>query len=78
MKKASSDAGVHLCKRGCEFDSHSHSILFAYLIRFALVSRQSAAFSSAAQNAMTLEFGGEWGAECLNSRLHLPTLIHTD
>ena len=41
---------------------------------FALVSRQSAALSSATQYPMTLKFGGgKWGTECLNTRFPLPT-----
>ena len=44
---------------------------------FALVSRQSAALSSATQHAMPPEFGGNWGTECLNTRFPLPTPLCT-
>ena len=35
---------------------------------FALVSRQSAAWISATQNAKPLEFDGKWTTECFNTR----------
>ena len=34
----------------------------------ALVTRQSAALSSANQHAMSLVFGGKWARECLNTK----------
>ena len=52
----------------------SISILHLYFHFFALVSRQSAALSSATQHAMP-DFGGKWGMECLNTRFPLPTLL---
>ena len=45
-----------------------------YFHIFALVSRQSAALSSATQHAMLPEIGGKWETECLNTRFPLPTL----
>ena len=42
---------------------------------FALVSRQSAALSSATQHAFPLEFGEKWETECLNTRFALPKLL---
>ena len=52
------------------------TMLSAYFIlfRFFLVSRQSAALSSATQHAMPPESGRKWGTECLNTRFPLPTL----
>ena len=41
---------------------------YLYFHFFALVSRQSAALSSATQHAMPPEFGRKWGTECLNTR----------
>ena len=35
-----------------------------------------AALSFAAQHTMPPKFGRKWGAECLNTRLPLPTLLH--
>ena len=45
----------------------------SHCIFFALDSRQVAALSSVTQHTMILEFGGTWGAECLNTRLPLLT-----
>ena len=43
---------------------------------FALVSRLSAALSSATQHAtMPPEFSRKWGTECLNTTFPLPTLL---
>ena len=50
-------------------------ILFLYFHFFALVSRLSAAFSSATQHAMPPEFGRKWETECLNTRFSLPTML---
>ena len=53
------------------------SFYFYFHIYFhflALVSRTSAALSSATQHAMPPEFGRKWGTECLNTRFPLPTL----
>ena len=36
---------------------------------------ESAALSSATQHAMSPEFGGKWGTECLNTRFLQPTLV---
>ena len=62
---------------GCGFDPHSRRwniYLNLYFRFFALVSRLSAALSSATQHAMPPEFGRKWGTECLNTRFPLPTL----
>ena len=40
-----------------------------------MVSRQSAALSSATQHAMSPELGGKWGTVCLNTTFPLPTLL---
>ena len=50
-------------------------IYILYFHFFALVSKQSAASSSATQHAMSTELGGKWGNECLNTRSPLPTLL---
>ena len=42
---------------------------------FALVWRQSAALSSATQQAMPSKLGEKWEMECLNTRMLLPTLL---
>ena len=51
---------------GCGFDPHSkrwNIYLNLYFHFFALVSKQSAALSSATQHAMPPEFGRKWGTE---------------
>ena len=56
---------------GCGFDSHWRKLniyLNFYFHFFALVSRQSAAMSSATQHAMPPVFGEKWEMECLNTR----------
>ena len=67
------------CKStGCGFDPHSRRwniYLNLYFHFFALVSRLSAALSSAPQHAMPPEFGRKWGTECLNTRFPLPILL---
>ena len=67
------------CKStGCEFDPHSRRwniYLNLYFHFFALVSRQSAASSSATQHAMLSEIDVKWGTECLNTRFPLPTQL---
>ena len=48
---------------GCRYDSHSRKCniyLNLYFHFFALVSRQSAALSSATQHAMRPKFDGNW------------------
>ena len=63
---------------GCGFDVHSRKLniyLFLHFHFVALVSRQSAALSSATEHAMPLEFDGKWGTECHNTRFLLPTLL---
>ena len=63
---------------GCGFDSHSRKwniYLHFYFHFFALVSRESAALSSATQWATPPELGGKWGTESLNTRFPLPTLL---
>ena len=70
--------GVTAKPTGCGFDPHSRRwniYLNLYFHFFALVSRLSAALSSATQHAMPPEFGREWGTECLNTRFPLPTLL---
>ena len=65
---------------GCGCDPHSRRwniYLNLYFHLFALVSRLSAALSSATQHAMPPEFGRKWGTECLNTRFPLPTLLCT-
>ena len=69
---------VTVKSNGCEFDPHSKKLniyLHLYVHFFALVSRQSAALSSATQHAMPSELGGKWGTEWLNTRFPLPTLL---
>ena len=63
---------------GCGFDPHSRRwniYLNLYFHFFALVSRLSAALSSATPHAMPPEFGRKWGMECLNTKFPLPTLL---
>ena len=70
--------GVTVKPTGCGFDLHSRRLnicLNLYFHFFALVSRTSAALSSATQHAMPPEFGRKWGTECLNTRFPLPTLL---
>ena len=60
------------------FDPHSrrwNNYLNLYFHFFALVSRLSAALSSATQHAMPSEFGRKWRTECVNTRFPLPTLL---
>ena len=62
---------------GCGFDPHSRTwniYLNVYFHFIALVSRTSAALSSATQHTMPSEFGRKWGTECLNTEFLLPTL----
>ena len=62
----------------CGFDPHSRRwniYLNLYFHFFALVSRSSAALSSATQHAMPPEFGRKLGTECLNTRFPLPNLL---
>ena len=69
---------VWLKSTGCEFDLHSRRrniYLNLYFHFFILVSRLSAALSSATKHAMPPEFGRKWGTECLNTRFPLPTLL---
>ena len=59
---------------GCGFREEI-KYLFTFIFHFfALVSRTSAALSSATQHAMYSEFGRKWGTECLNIRFPLPAL----
>ena len=63
---------------GCGFDPHSWRwkiYLHLYFYFFALVSRHSAALSSASQHAISPDLGGMWGTKCLNTRFPLPTLL---
>ena len=79
--EASRDAvarSVTVKPTGCGFDPHSRRwniYLNLYFHFFALVSRLSAALSSATQHAMPPEFGRKWGTEWLNTRFPLPTLL---
>ena len=69
---------VTLKPTGCGFDPRSRRwniYLNLYFRFFALVSRTSAALSSATQHAMPPEFGKKWEMECLNTRFPLPTLL---
>ena len=43
-----------------------------------MMSRQSAALSSATQFAMPPEFGGKWETDCLITRFPLPTLLFAE
>ena len=52
--------------------------IFDIPIFFALVSRHSAVLDSNNQYAISPEFGGKWGMECLNTLLPLPTLLCTE
>ena len=80
-KEASCGAAVRsvtVKSTGCGFDPHSRRwIIYLNLCFhfFALVSRLSAAVSSASQYAMPPEFGKKRGTECLNTRFPLPTLL---
>ena len=70
--------GVTAKPTGCGFDLHSRRwniYLNLYFHFFALVSRLSAALSSATRHAMPPEFGRKRGKECLNTRFPLPTLL---
>ena len=63
---------------GCGFHPHSRTCniyLNFYFRFFALVYRQSVALSSATQHAISADFSGKWGMECLNTRFPLPTLL---
>ena len=71
--------GVSVKLTGCGFDPHSRRwniYLNLYFHFFALVSRLSAALSSATQHAMPPEFGRKWGTQCHNTKFPLPTLLH--
>ena len=46
-----------------------------FILLIILITRQSAALSSATQHAMPPEFDRKWGTECLNTRFPLPTLL---
>ena len=62
---------------GCGYDPKSRKCniyLHLYFHFFALVSRISAALSSATRHAMSPELGGKWGTECLGS-LCLPYCV---
>ena len=81
--EASSGAAARVTVKstGCGFDAHSkrwNIYLHLYFHFFTLVSRLSAALSSATQHAMPPEFGRMWGTECLNTRFPLPTLLVRD
>ena len=79
--RAAEAQSVTVKSTGCGFDPHSRRYrerniyLNLYFHFFALVSRLSAALSSATQHAMPPEFGRKWGTECLNTRSPLPTLL---
>ena len=65
---------------GCGFDRHSRRLniyLNLYLLFFVLVSRKSAALSSATQHEMPPEIGRKRGMECLKTRFSLLTLLCT-
>ena len=70
--------GVTVTTTGCGFDPHSRRCniyLNLYFHFCALVSRLSAALSSATQHAMPPEFVRKWGTECLITRFPLLTLL---
>ena len=70
--------GVTVKPTGCGFDPHSRRrniYLNLYFHFLTLVSRLSAALSSATQHAMSSIFGRKWGTECLNTWFPLPTLL---
>ena len=71
--------GVTVKPTGCGFNPHSRRLniyLNLYFHFFPLVSRLSAALSSATQHAMPPEFGRKWRTECLNIKFPLPTLLY--
>ena len=80
MKRGQSWRGGTKCDcklTGCGFDPQSRRwniYLNLYFHFFALVSRTSAALSSATQHAMPPKYGRKWGTECLNTRFPLPPL----
>ena len=53
--------------------------VFNILIFLDLVARQNVALNFTIQHAMSQEFGGKWGTECLTTRLPgslwLPTTV---
>ena len=53
---------------GCEFDFHSRKLNISFFHFLDLASRQSAALSSATQNASP-EFALNWGVEYFNTNL---------
>ena len=62
--RGAGDCSVTAIPTGCGLDPHSRRwniYLNLYFHFFALVSRQSAALSSATQHAMPPEFGWKWG-----------------
>ena len=65
---------------GCVFDPRSrrwHIYLNLHFHFFALVSRLSAALSSATQHAISPELGKQWGTECFITRFPLTILLCT-
>ena len=57
------------------YELHYIIYLNLYFHFFALVSRLSAALSSATQHAMPPEFSKKGGTKCLNTRFPLPTRL---
>ena len=49
--------------------------IYIYIFISPLWCQESAALTSANQNAMPPQIGGKWGTECLNTRFPLPTLL---
>ena len=60
-------------KQLCKITLNMYLNLYFHFL--ALLSRQSVALGSAIQQAMPLEFGGEWVTECLNTKFPMPTLL---
>ena len=79
--EASRGAGAQIVtvkSTGCGFEPYSRKLniyLHLYFHYFALVSRQTAALSSATHHAMPPELSGKWGTEYIHTRCTLPTLL---
>ena len=58
--------------------TRENEVFIKMYIFFALVSRQSAALSSATQHTIPKKFGGKWGTEYLNTKFPLLTMMCDD
>ena len=69
---------VTATERGFEIPTRRNEMFYIFHF-FALVLKQSMALSYVPQYAMPPEFGSNYKAECLSTKLPLPTLyiIHT-